>query len=157
MKRLALFTLLCLFTGMVHAGTFELQDPAAQIMEEEKNADQEAQADADTGDMPDYVNDTGGSWNSGTDLSAEGIGNIMCSDHVASGKTAPGQHGINQYWLQGFIDGVAYQRFITLGDHRLEPVYEPEEMEVWIEEYCNENQPDSLFDAARAFLKSLTN
>jgi len=150
MKHLVLFTLLCLVTVMAHAGTFELSDPAAEIMEEENEAEREKQANADTGDMPDYVNNPARDWKT------DGIGNVVCSDHLSYRNSSSDQYGVNQNWLQGFIDGVAYQRFVTLGDHRLEPVYEPEEMQEWIANYCKKNQPDSLFDAIRAYLKDLT-
>lgn len=150
MKHLVLFILICLHCSMVFAGTFELSDPAAEIMEEQNEAKRDAEAIADTGDMPDYVNNPPRKWDT------DSIGNIICGDHLSSMKSGSVQYGINQHWLQGFIDGVAYQRYVTLGDHRLEPVYEPEEMQAWIEDYCEENDPDSLFDAVRAFLKNLT-
>lgn len=127
--------------GLLHAGTFELSDPAAEIMQERAET-RESSEPANTG--ADHA--TGG-------RTIEGIGNTSCSQHLSARRESSGQYALNLYWLQGFIDGVGYQRRVTLGDDRLSPEYKPEGMWSWIDGYCMENPAASLTGAAWAFVR----
>ena len=49
MKPLALFTVLCLVAGMARADTFELADPAAEIMEDLNKPKEEQQSQDNPG------------------------------------------------------------------------------------------------------------
>jgi hypothetical protein len=148
-KMILIVIALCLIAGMAHAGTFELADPAAEIMEEQNNPknDQQPQ-DGDHGTSSE-AGDLWGKW------TGKGIGNTACNEHVSYKQESSEQYRLNLFWLQGFIDGVGYQRFITLGDYRLSPVYESDSMEIWIENYCSENPLESLFQAVESFIKEL--
>ena len=64
--------------------------------------------------------------NYGVNGQVAGIGQTTCNDHVSHKQGSSEQYALNLLWMQGFIDGVGYQRFITLGDDRLRPVYEPD-------------------------------
>jgi len=140
---------LCLVAGMTHADTFELADPAAEIMEDLNKPKNEQQSPDDAYMTPSLADDFWGDW------TREGVGNTTCKEHLSHKRDSTEQYSLNLLWLQGFVDGVAYQRFITLGDDRLSPVYEPDSLDIWIENYCGENPPDSLFQAATAFIKEL--
>lgn len=141
-KIVPVFVVLCLVAATARSGTFELADPAAEILKEQQSPDY-AQPESDTEVV--VVEWTG-----------NGVGETVCGKHTAYKQVTPGRYQSNLYWLQGFIDGVAYQRFVTLGDNRLNPVYDPDSMEAWIENYCIENPPETLDQAARAFLSNLT-
>ena len=147
MKSLAMFAVLCLLTAMVQASGFELTDPAEELMEA-LNPPKEA---LQPQDIPDpESSETDELWGEWTLV---GVGQTTCNDHVSHKQESSDQYSLNLLWLQGFIDGVGYQRFITLGDDRLRPVYEPDSMEIWIEAYCSENGSDSLVRAGQSYIK----
>ena len=115
LKPLTLFTVLSLVAGMAHADTFELTDPAAEIMDElnKPKEEQQSQNNPDTGSSA--ADDLWGEW------TVAGIGQTTCNDHVSHKQGSSEQYALNLLWMQGFIDGVGYQRFITLRDDRLRP------------------------------------
>jgi len=147
LKPLTFFTVLCLVAGLVSAGTFELTDPAAEIMEEVNKPKEEQQSQDNPDTRSSEADDLWGEW------TVVGIGQTTCNDHVSHKQGSSEQYALNLLWMQGFIDGVGYQRFITLGDDRLRPVYEPASMDIWIENYCSENPPDSLMRAVESFIR----
>lgn len=125
----------------MQAGTFELSDPAAEIMQEQEEAQTSDEAPRSGADP------VAGGERFG------GIGGTTCSEHLSAREESSGQYALNLYWLQGFIDGVGYQRRITLGDDRLSPDYEAESMWSWIAGYCVKNPAASLTGAAWAFVR----
>lgn len=141
-KTIPTFVALCLVAGMAHSDTFELADPAAEILKEQQS--------------PDYAQPEGDDEVVIVEWTGNGVGETVCSMHTAYKQVTPDRYQSNLNWLQGFIDGVAYQRYVTLGDNRLNPVYDPDSMEAWVENYCIENPPESLDQAARAFLRNIT-
>ena len=142
MKNILVFVVLCLVAGTAQSGTFELADPAAEILKEQQS--------------PDYAQPEGDDEIVVVEWTGSGAGATICGKHTAYKQVTPDLYQSNLHWLQGFIDGVAYQRFVTLGDNRLNPVYDPDSMEAWIENYCIENPPASLAQAAKAFLRNVT-
>ncbi|MBT8048285.1 MAG: hypothetical protein HKO99_08410 [Xanthomonadales bacterium] len=142
MNKALVVTVMVLTATLAQADTFELSDPAAEIMKELNESRDEAR-DEQSAEKSARVS-----------RPEQGIGSTLCRQHVADKRGDSGRYAINLNWLQGFIDGVGYQRYITLGDDRLSPVYEPSEMESWIENHCSGNPSESLFDAAWAFVKT---
>lgn len=139
--RTAVLAWFCAGASLLQAGTFELSDPAAEIMQEREEAQKSGEAPRSGADpVP------GGE-------RFEGIGGTKCGEHLSASEESSGQYALNLYWLQGFIDGVGYQRGITLGDDRLSPDYEPESMWSWIAGYCVKNPAASLTDAAWEFVR----
>ena len=134
---------------MARADTFELTDPAAEIMEELNKHKEEQQSQDNPDTRPGEADVLWGEW------TVAGIGQTTCNDHLSHKQGSSEQYALNLLWMQGFIDGVGYQRFITLGDDRLRPVYEPDSMEIWIENYCSENPPDSLMRAVESFIREI--
>ena len=147
LKPLTLFIVLCLVAGLASADTFELTDPAAEIMEEVNKPKEEQQSQNNPDTRSSEADDLWGEW------TVVGIGQTTCNDHVSHKQGSSEQYALNLLWMQGFIDGVGYQRFITLGDDRLRPVYEPASMDIWIENYCSKNPPDSLMRAVESFIR----
>lgn len=143
LQRLTLIILFSLPASASQADTFELSDPAAEIMNEQSNPKEPAP-------LPDFDMDTVAEWTS------DGMGSTTCSQHLINRQESGQEYGLNLQWLQGFIEGVAYQRFVTLGDNRLRPDTNLEETALWIENYCIENPFDDLQGAARAYLRKLS-
>ena len=126
--------------GTNHGTTFELADPAAQMLEEEQNeAKEDVQPQGD-------ANDTRSNW------AINGVGNTACNEHVSYKQEFSQWYWSNLYWLQGFITGAGYQQFKTLGYSRLSPDHDPDSMAIWVDTYCRENPHDGLAQVAQAFV-----
>ena len=145
MKRLALIVALCLpaGTGMAY-DTFELSDPANEIMEDlDKDAEKEA---APKGDE----NEAWGKW------AGWGLGNTACSEYVSYRQGRSKWYWSRLYWLQGFADGA---RHLQAGDSdgpRLSADLEPESMAAWVEDYCLSNPDVSLAHAGGAYVEEFS-
>jgi hypothetical protein len=140
MNRFLLFFVLFALSAAAMDDGFQLADPAAEILEEQNNPKEYAKPDDR---LP------------GLDWVRKGVGDTACDDHLAFVLESPERYEWDLFWLQGFLDGVGYQRYITLGDYRLSPDYLPELMAAWIKDYCLENPTDDLAGAARAYLIKL--
>lgn len=139
MKQVLVLLMLCLVASAASGDTFELADPAAEILEEQNNPEAQGLSEVDYEEID-------------IDWMSGGFGDIACAEHISLKQDDKQAYQANLHWLQGFIDGVRYQRFITLGDNRLSPDYNPDLMALWIEQHCQENSPSSLDQAARAYL-----
>ena len=140
MRRLASIVMLCLISGMAQ-GTFELQDPAAMLIEELQNDSKEDSLPPGDGF------DNFAEWNS------KSVGSTACSKYLSYRQERSISYWSSLYWLQGFINGAGYQRYMTLDDSRLITYHNTESMALWIESHCSENPSDNLAEAAAAFVK----
>ena len=141
MRRLALIVMLCLISGMAH-GTFELQDPAAIVIEELQN-------DSKGDPLPPVDGfDNFAEWKS------KSVGSTACSKYLSYRQERSISYWSSLYWLQGFINGAGYQPYMTLDDSRLITYHNTESMALWIENHCSENPSDNLAEAAAAFVEA---
>jgi len=140
MRRLASIVMLCLLSSMAH-GTFEHKDPAAKVIEELQN-------DSEGESLPpgDGIN-TFAEWNS------KSVGSTACSKYLSYRQERSISYWSSLYWLQGFINGAGYQRYMTLDDSRLITYHNTESMALWIENHCSENPSNNLAEAAAAFVE----
>jgi len=140
MRRLALIVMLCLISGIAH-GTFEHQDPAEKVIEDLKNDSEGESLPAGDGI------DSFAEWNS------KSVGSTTCSKYLSYRQERSISYWSSLYWLQGFINGAGYQRYMTLDDSRLITYHNTESMALWIENHCSENPSNNLAEAAAAFVE----
>ena len=126
---------------MTH-GSFELEDPAQKIFEDLEKDDQGEPPQQDT------ASDTFGE-RANTD-----VGSTACSDFVSYRQDHSERYWSSLSWLQGFISGATRRGSDTLGDSRLGGDHDLDSMALWIENYCLGNPPDSLTQAAEAFIEN---
>lgn len=150
MKRFALIVILCLPAAQAQ-GTFELQDPAAQTMEEleneKKNAGQTAAPESEEVLVP------GESPNAGAVSTTRNIGGTSCSDFVFYRQAQSQWYWPSLYWLQGFVNGADYRRSAPASESAGRA--DPKTAADWVAGYCREHPTDRLARAAAAYLDSI--
>lgn len=125
-KQLALIFVICLAAGMAHGNTFELSDPAAEIMEEYQEYAKNREV---SGEDENYTDPA---------VSAA-AGDMVCKEYLAYQQEQSERYWSGLYWVQGFMEGA--------GDP-----HDAAETASWIENYCQEHPSSSLTRAAEAFM-----
>lgn len=146
MVRVATIISLCLLAGAAHA-TFEIQDPANQIMEEldkeqEEKTDQQRDAAEYSAMLPTYQ-----------------AGNTTCSAFVTFQELNSRHFQESLDWMQGFIQGARYRQAGPEGvpDHSVN--LDADALSAWTMGYCLQNPENELIQAAVVFIEeySVTN
>ena len=146
MNRVASIIPLCLLAGAAYA-TFEIKDPANQIMDELQK-EQEEKAD--------QQRDTAG--NSATQVSHQ-AGNTPCGDFVMYQKQGGRNYRESLDWMVVFIEGARYQQAGPQGITGNSVDLDSGAVSAWTVGYCQENPQDKLIGAAAVFIEeySVTN
>jgi hypothetical protein len=139
MNRVASIIPLCLLAGTAYA-TFEIKDPANQIMDELQK-EQEEKAD--------QQRDTAG--NSATQVSHQ-AGNTPCSDFVSYQKQGGRNYRESLDWMVGFIEGARYQQAGPQGTSGSSVNLDAGAVSAWTVGYCQENLQNKLVEAAAVFI-----
>ena len=132
MRPFALFTCLCLLSGMASAD-FELKDPA---LPEEDDANNPASKEI-------------------VDYTVEGAGVKGCAAYEMESKKGSSMHNINLNWAKGFISGVNYIHAETQGNSHLGRGLDLESLTLWIENFCDGHPDATLSDASAALVEEL--
>ena len=136
MKRLVLIIAMCLLAGGTH-GTFEIADPAKKISDDfEKDSEGQLLPPGETDNATgEFVS-----------------GDTICRDFSSFRLEASREYLSSLDWLQGFINGAVYQRLNESGGSANSTDYDRESIGLWIDNYCRLNPPDTLTQAASAFV-----
>lgn len=146
MKRLCLIVLLYLTAGVTHA-TFELEDPAVNVYE---GMPDKTDGESSTQKTPPHPASGAGK----TNIISSGIGRTACSDFLTNAAERSRLYWSGLYFIQGFIDGAAYQQLRTVGEYGLGSGHEAKTIELWIGDYCREHPGENLAQAAGAFVEA---
>ena len=137
MRHPALTLFLFLLSGTA-LGTFELQDPAAIIQEDNSDTEEATPPQMDSGESLEH-------W------ASISVGNTECADYLLYRQQDSQWYWSRLYWLQGFISGVSHHELRSEGESRLDYSGDADSMALWIRNYCEEFPDNSLFQAADAF------
>lgn len=125
-----MIVLLFMLADNGHA-TFEIADPANQIIEDLQNPE-ESEA------LP--PSDAGG------DLTIQKTGSTPCSKYLDDQKGQTVEYWSALNWLEGYVDGAGPGLINSPGD--------TDRMALWIAGYCSDNLSDELAEAAGAFVQT---
>jgi hypothetical protein len=125
-KQLASIFVLCLAAGMAHGDTFELSDPAAEIMEEYQEYTKNREVSEVNENYP-------------AEAVSGAAGDTVCSEYLVYKQEQSQRYWSGLYWVQGFMEGA--------GDP-----HDTSETASWLENYCHEHPSSSLARAAEAFM-----
>ncbi len=146
MNRVSTIISLCLLAGSVQA-TFELQDPANQIMDElEKEQEEKTEQQSDS------------AGNSATQANHQ-AGNTPCSDFVIYQIQGGRNYRESLDWMVGFIEGARYLQAGPQGISGHSVMVDKSAVSAWTVGYCLDNSQDELVEAAVVFIEeySVTN
>lgn len=140
MKHTCLFASLCLFAGSALA-TFEIQDPANQIIDEyEKEKKEQAEEQLDAVEyaamLPDYQ-----------------AGNTTCSAFVIFQELNSRHYQESLDWMQGFIQGARYRQAGPEGGPEHSVSLDADALSAWTLGYCSQNPENELIQAASVFIE----
>jgi len=146
MNRVATITTLCLLASAAHA-TFEIQDPANQIIDEyEKEKKEQSEQKRDAAEysaaLPSYK-----------------AGNTTCSAFVTYQELNSRHYRESLDWMQGFIQGARYRLAGPEGVPEHSVNLDASALSAWTMGYCLQNPQNELIQAAGVFIEeySVTN
>jgi len=146
MNRVATIIFLCLLASAAHA-TFEIQDPANQIIDEldkeqAEKADQQRDAAEYSAMLPTYQ-----------------AGNTTCSAFVTFKELNSRHYQESLDWMQGFIQGARYRQAGPEGVPEHSVNLDSSAVSAWTVGYCLEYPQNELIQAAGVFIEeySVTN
>lgn len=137
MKNALLVFALCLLAAPAYS-TFELQDPANIIQQDQGDTREDIPPHGDSSEPLDQ-------W------ANKNVGTTACADYLLYQQEGSQWYWSRLYWLQGFISGVSHHELLSTGESRLDFSGDADALAQWIKNYCEEFPSSSLVQAAKAF------